>query len=215
MFGMKDPFTKDTSSYNIRPNLMVPLKGIIMWSEPLADIPDNFVLCDGSTHTLPDKTTVVTPDMRGIFPRGAAAGIDPGATGGSNTDKTLGITEVPSNAHGLNSHTHTGPSHTHTGPSHTHAIGDSGEHQHKYAGAGVCANWAGMVNNTYDTMTSTAMGGDHDHGGATGSAGTGATGSGGTGATGAASGDTATAGGGTPFSMLPAFQGLAFIMRIK
>lgn len=48
-------------------------KGIIcFWDQPLADIPTGWQLCDGTNGT---------PDMRSVFPKGAAAGADPGATG--------------------------------------------------------------------------------------------------------------------------------------
>lgn len=48
-------------------------KGIIcLWDQPLADIPTGWQLCDGTNGT---------PDMRSVFPKGAAAGADPGATG--------------------------------------------------------------------------------------------------------------------------------------
>lgn len=48
--------------------------GIIMWHGLLADIPDNYVLCDGENGT---------PDLREKFVRGSADSVDPGAVGGS------------------------------------------------------------------------------------------------------------------------------------
>jgi len=48
---------------------------IIMWSKPIAQIPNGWALCDGTNGT---------PDLRDRFIVGAAAGQDPGATGGAN-----------------------------------------------------------------------------------------------------------------------------------
>lgn len=56
------------------PIVGVPSGGIIMWSGTLADIPGGWALCDGSNGTL---------DLRDQFVRGAAAGSDPGGTGGA------------------------------------------------------------------------------------------------------------------------------------
>ena len=47
---------------------------IAIWHGTLANIPSGWVLCDGTNST---------PDLRDKFVRGAAAGADPGATGGT------------------------------------------------------------------------------------------------------------------------------------
>jgi hypothetical protein len=54
----------------------LPAGVIVMWSGTLASIPSGWALCDGQNGT---------PDLRSVFVRGAAAGVDPGATGGSAT----------------------------------------------------------------------------------------------------------------------------------
>ena len=54
----------------------VPSGVIAMWHGALTDIPSGWVLCDGTNST---------PDLRDKFVRGAAAGADPGATGGAET----------------------------------------------------------------------------------------------------------------------------------
>ena len=59
----------------------VPKGGIIMWSGALNDIPAGWVLCNGSNGT---------PDLRDQFAKGAAAGADPGTTGGSATHTHVG-----------------------------------------------------------------------------------------------------------------------------
>jgi len=85
----------------------VPAGVIVMWSGSLDAIPVGWALCDGTNGT---------PDLRDKFVRGAAAGEDPGKTGG-----------VTAHQHTVAAHTHvvdapltassTGGSHTHTLPS--------------------------------------------------------------------------------------------------
>jgi len=71
----------------------LPVGLICAWRGSLGSIPGNWQLCDGTNGT---------PDMFGLYPRGATASID--STGGS-----------------LSPHTHTGGAHTHTGGTHNHA----------------------------------------------------------------------------------------------
>lgn len=55
------------------------LKGVIaMWSGLLKNIPAGWALCDGENGT---------PDLRDMFIKGSAAGVDPGVTGGANVHK--------------------------------------------------------------------------------------------------------------------------------
>lgn len=49
---------------------------IRLWHGLLANIPAGYALCDGTSGT---------PDLRSKFVKGAAAGLDPGATGGAAT----------------------------------------------------------------------------------------------------------------------------------
>lgn len=51
----------------------LPSGVICMWSGLLSAIPEGWALCDGTNGT---------PDLRGLFIKGAAAGVDPGVTGG-------------------------------------------------------------------------------------------------------------------------------------
>jgi hypothetical protein len=53
----------------------VPVGVIVMWSGLLSAIPGGWHLCDG---------TGGTPDLRGKFVKGSAAGVDPGVTGGGS-----------------------------------------------------------------------------------------------------------------------------------
>lgn len=72
------------------PDLPVGIIGA--WRGSLGSIPDNWALCDGTNGT---------PDLTGVYPKGAISSI--GTTGGS-----------------LAAHTHTSPTHTHTTSGHTH-----------------------------------------------------------------------------------------------
>lgn len=58
------------------PASSIPAGLIAMWHGLLANIPAGWHLCDG---------TAGTPDLRSSFVKGAAAGLDPGATGGATT----------------------------------------------------------------------------------------------------------------------------------
>lgn len=70
----------------------LPVGLICAWRGSLGSIPGNWQLCDGTNGT---------PNMFGLYPRGATASIN--GTGGS-----------------LTAHSHTGPSHTHTTSGHSH-----------------------------------------------------------------------------------------------
>jgi|GEM_PF-2092735 len=73
-----------------------PANTIGLWADSAA-APTNWALCDG---------TAGRPDYRGVFPKGAAAATDPGATGGGATTHTH---SVASHAHGFTySHSHPG-----------------------------------------------------------------------------------------------------------
>ncbi len=88
----------------------IPTGLIAMWSGALANIPSGWALCDGAGGT---------PDLRSKFVRGAAAGQNPGGTGGSDSitpsshthgSGTLGMNSIGNHAHTVNSHTHSGGS---------------------------------------------------------------------------------------------------------
>jgi hypothetical protein len=116
----------------------IPRGGIILWSGLLADIPSTWALCDGSLGT---------PDLRDRFVKGAAAGIDPGLTGGAAThthpdhpalvhagsavaDHAQQTTSTPSttqNAAGTNPYA-AKSDHTHTVPALVHAVTQPNNH---------------------------------------------------------------------------------------
>jgi hypothetical protein len=97
----------------------LPAGLIVMWHGLLANIPSGWVLCDGQNGT---------PDLRSVFVKGAAAGQNPGATGGSAThthDNHAALSHAGAAVADHASHTHTytdvvNHTHTITDPGHTH-----------------------------------------------------------------------------------------------
>lgn len=70
----------------------VPAGVIAMWGGLVANIPSGWVLCDGNNGT---------PDLRGLFIKGAVAGSDPGATGGSSTHTHAAHTGIINHTHSV------------------------------------------------------------------------------------------------------------------
>lgn len=79
----------------------IPSGVITMWSGSTSDIPDGWVLCDGSGET---------PDLRDRFVVGAGGQYASGDTGGAD-EVQLSTSEMPSHDHG--GQTTTDGSHTH------------------------------------------------------------------------------------------------------
>lgn len=88
-----------------------PVGLIAMWSGTLASIPTGWQICDG---------TGGTPDLRDKFVVGAAAGANPGASGGANS-LTLTEAQMPAHTHGAGT----------IGQGHTHSLSNiSASHDH-------------------------------------------------------------------------------------
>ena len=88
------------------PNLnrtTVPAGGIIMFSGSLGDLPDGWVLCDGSNGT---------PDLRDRFVVGAHGGYSQGATGGQDA-VTLTEAQMPEHSHDVRRNGHEDVDHHH------------------------------------------------------------------------------------------------------
>lgn len=71
---------------------VVPIGGVLAWTR--ADVPDGWAICDGST-----TNNVETPDLRGLFVRGASDSGGVGATGGA-ARVTLTEKQIPPHTHG-------------------------------------------------------------------------------------------------------------------
>jgi len=90
----------------------VPAGLIAMWYGLIAAIPSGWVLCDGNNGT---------PDMRGRYPKGAAAAAEAGDTGGATTHTHAAHAALSHSGAAVDNHA----SHTHTYTevvNHTHAV---------------------------------------------------------------------------------------------
>lgn len=158
------------------------MSAIFIWSGFNSEIPDGFVLCDGTNGT---------PDLRNQFVVGAAGQFNFGDTGGQNS-----ISEVPTHSHMISgttsteTHTHSlgnnstnlsgGHSHnTNQAGAHTHSTNTGGFHSHNYAWHDFNATntttvssqiVAANLNNTISTATAlqshthtVSQNGEHSH----------------------------------------------------
>ena len=132
---------------------LVPPGTIVMWSGSIADIPDGWALCDGTSGT---------PDLRDRFILSVGAGEDPGGTGGSHT-KTLSTSNLPSHSHSISSD-----------GNHHHSFAD------KYTTGQRVDDGSHAWDATYDKdpryttdSKNTSDAGSHNHGGNTGNTGSG------------------------------------------
>lgn len=154
-----------------------------MWSGTLATIPANWALCDGTNGT---------PDLRDRFVRGAAAGQNPGATGGAATH---GHSFTQPTAANESAHTHT---YTQV-PNHVHVENAQGGTTGSNTGTHVMTSAA-----TGGSLRQAAQSTQNPTGGVA------------TGTTAAGSAHTHTVSGGAVVdgSTLPPYFALAFIMRV-
>lgn len=94
---------------------------IVEWAGTLANIPKGWLLCDG---------TQGTPDLRGRYVKGSAAGVDPGGTGGALTHYHL-----PG--------TYKGPTHRHSVPLQSYGFAYASGYDGYIAAARYAASWEG------------------------------------------------------------------------
>lgn len=171
-----------------------PIGGIIVWGLPIADIPEDWALCDGTNGT---------PDLRGVVVVGAGGAFAVGDTGGSAT-KDLEHTHGPGSLNTDNdSHTHDVTGTSSPESSHDHGISVVGTNfentalgtdflaarqDHRHGASTTTTDAHSHSNGSYATDNDT-----HDHD--------------------VDSGVTSTAGS-TTQDILPPFHALAYIMRI-
>lgn len=103
----------------------LPAGLIVMWYGLIAQIPAGWVLCNGLNGT---------PDMRGLFPKGAAAGVEAGSTGGSATHTHTAHASHTHDYSQVVNHTHTvtvtDPGHSHVITSQTATTGSATSYEH-------------------------------------------------------------------------------------
>lgn len=127
----------------------VPAGVIVMWSGPLAAIPQGWALCNGTNGT---------PNLSDRFILGVNAGENPGVTGGSHT-VTLSVANIPVHSHAFT---------TDLGGAHSHFMRLEDENDFEDG------NNQGGVDNIGVNGMSTTTDGTHSHSGATNSVGSGA-----------------------------------------
>ncbi len=138
----------------------LPDYGIVIWTGLIANIPDDYYLCDGNNET---------PNLIDYFIRGAPSSTEAGGTGGSNTHShSIGNGGSHSHSCGLGgAHSHGSPSQAVTG-SHQHMGGYVGIAYEDYSRA-FSETTAGYHSHSTDTSDSghihDTTGGSHDHGG--------------------------------------------------
>jgi len=119
----------------------LPLGAISMWGDSIANIPPGWYQCNGTSGT---------PDMLNRFPRGVAAGEQPGLVGGSATHRHV-YTEVPQ-------HTHTIPN---DNMNHRHILGIGSGYDKAITGSIVCDKYG--VGTTTFTSGSDSPSTSHNH----------------------------------------------------
>jgi hypothetical protein len=130
-------------------NYPVPIGSVLMWWGLDAEVPDGFGLCDGTTYDRTDGGgDLISPDLRGLFVRGAVNDAGVGVAGGADS--------VSTSSNGAHTHTvsvASGGAHAHTGSTST-----DGAHDH---------GGSTVAGGNHDHGGSTVAGGNHDHGGST------------------------------------------------
>lgn len=70
-------------------DLTPPPGSILIWTDPISEIPSGWAVCDGNNGT---------PNLLDKFIRSVGSGENPGATGGQNS-LTLSESQIPSHSH--------------------------------------------------------------------------------------------------------------------
>ena len=125
----------------------IPIGGIIMWSGAVADIPDGWTLCNGST-----VNGHATPDLRGRFVAGAGGSYEPGYKDGADS-VTLTTEQLPAHGHSFHdgyyieayapSHSPSGGGSDHLGSNITGSQGTDNDNNYIYWRANTTANAGG------------------------------------------------------------------------
>lgn len=122
------PRQKLTSvAYALKAADAIPKGVIVMWSSVAGSMPEGWALCDGSTKTALDGSTIVMPDLRNKFIMGAGGSNAIGVTGGASTHTHTGANHLH-----YDDHIHTGNTNEVSGE--THTVDDTSRNDRDVAG---------------------------------------------------------------------------------
>jgi hypothetical protein len=142
--GLQGPAGADGSSGSL------PAGMIVMWGGLLENIPVGWALCDGQNGT---------PDLRGRFIKGSAAGVEPGAIGGNLTHTHDNHAQLTHSGTAIGDHVisevvnHTHPINV-TDPGHAHVQGVNSTATGGLAGYTADTSTNTRVNSGYSTSSS-------------------------------------------------------------
>ena len=132
----------------------VPVGGIIMYSGVIANLPENWSLCDG---------TGGTPDLRGRFVVGAEGSYEQGDTGGAD-EVTLSEGELPAHSHSGSSSTTGSHSHSLSTTLHTSSLMRPGEFDERGVNTGGSASMGNAGSHSHSvTVGNTGGGAAHEN----------------------------------------------------
>lgn len=146
-------------------NPHIPIGAIMIWSGSIADIPEYWKLCDGSTYDRSDNNgTIQTPDLRDIFVRGGNSTSPVILEGQHNF--TLSSPNIPDHTHSHNASPVGHHSHTigqiDMSP-HTHLTNQSGTHDHGGSSNSNGDHSHGQNTNTVGHSHNANSSGSHSH----------------------------------------------------
>ena len=120
----------------------LPVGSILEWSGILANIPEDFHLCDGTNGT---------PNLIATFVRGAPASTEAGGTGGTDS-VTLTQCQIPSHSHSV------------TDPKHNHGYGGAGDSTPASgSNNNSCNSKTTSTNSTGISLANAGGGGSHEN----------------------------------------------------
>lgn len=114
-------------------NPHIPIGAIMIWSGAVANIPNHWKLCNGTSYTRTDGGgTITAPDLRDMFVRGKATSGQPVGSI-SNHNHTMTDLDIPKHTHGITQQSVADHQHqyaTYNTSNHVHNVENTGAHDH-------------------------------------------------------------------------------------